>query len=60
MYEWKGNRGPKYLDAVEFTPKVLMDRPSMMITEDGGSIILEFKNLVITVRQKLDAKASLK
>ncbi len=56
MYEWKGHKGPRYLDAVEYTPKILLDRPAMMITEDGASIILEFKNLVITVRQKLPTK----
>lgn len=35
MYEWKGQRGAKYLDAIEFTPKVLADRPSVLITEEG-------------------------
>ncbi len=52
MYEWKGQKGPRYLDAVEYTPKILADRPAMLITEEGGNIILEFPNLVITVRQK--------
>lgn len=52
MYEWKGNKGPKYLDAIEYTPKILADRPAMLITEEGNNIVLEFENLVITVRQK--------
>ncbi len=58
MYEWKGNKGPKYLDAVEneFIPKVIADRPTMLITEDGNNIILEFQNLVITVRQKVPTR----
>ena len=36
MYEWKGNKGPKYLDgAMEFAPKILADRPAVLITEEG-------------------------
>jgi len=53
MYEWKGQKGAKYLDAVEYTPKVLADRPSVLITEDGNVITLEFPNLIIQVRQKI-------
>lgn len=52
MYEWKGQRGAKYLDAIEYTPKVLADRPSVLITEEGNVITMEFPNLVISVRQK--------
>ncbi len=53
MYQWKGNKGPKYLDgALEYAPKIIADRPAMLITEEGNNIILEFQNLVITVRQK--------
>ncbi len=52
MYQWKGQKGPKYLDAVEYTPKILADRPAMLITEEGRDIVLEFENLVITIRQK--------
>lgn len=53
MYEWKGNRGPKIHDhAVEFAPRVLADRPSVLISEDGDVITMEFPNLVIIVKQK--------
>jgi len=52
LYEWKGQKGPKYLDAIEYTPKILADRPAMLISEEGNNIILEFENLVITIRQK--------
>lgn len=52
MYEWKGQKGPKYLDAIEYTPKVLADRPAMLITEEGNVITLEFQNLIISIRQK--------
>lgn len=52
MYEWKGQKGPKYLDAIEYSPKVLADRPSVLISEEGNLITLDFPNLVIQIRQK--------
>lgn len=53
MYEWKGNRGPKLYDAAgEYAPRVVADRPSMLITEEGTTITVEFPNLVIVLRQK--------
>jgi hypothetical protein len=53
MYEWRGNRGPKiYEHALEYTPRVIVDKPSVLITEEGNVITLEFPNLLITVRQK--------
>lgn len=52
MYEWKGQKGAKYLDAIEYTPKVLADRPSVLITEAGNVITMEFPNLIISIRQK--------
>lgn len=53
MYEWKGQKGPKIYDhALEYTPKVLADRPTVLITEEGNTITLEFPNLVIVVKQK--------
>lgn len=52
-YLWKGNRGPKIYDhAQEYTPRVLADRPSVLITEEGNVMTLEFPNLLITIRQK--------
>lgn len=53
MYEWKGQKGPKYLDgAVEYAPRVLADRPAVLITEEGNLITMEVPNLVIQIRQK--------
>ena len=53
LYEWKGQKGPRYLDgAVEYAPKVLLDRPSVLISESGSLITMEFPNLVIQIRQK--------
>lgn len=43
MYEWKGHKGPA-LRGIEHTPRILADRPSVLITEDG--------NLIIAIRQK--------
>ncbi len=53
MYEWKGSKGPKlHAHALEYTPKVLADRPTVLITEEGNVITLEFPNLIISIRQK--------
>ena len=52
-YSWKGQKGPKIFDgAVEYAPRVLADRPSVLITEEGNVMTLEFPNLIIQVRQK--------
>lgn len=53
MYEWKGHKGPKlHTHALEYTPKILADRPTVLITEEGNVITLEFPNLIISIRQK--------
>lgn len=54
LYEWKGSRGPKLYapDAVEYTPRILADRPTCLVTEEGNVITLEFPNLIISIRQK--------
>lgn len=51
MYEWKGHKGPA-LYGVEYTPRILADRPTMLITEEGSVVTLEFPNLIISIRQK--------
>lgn len=51
-YAWKGNKGPKLHDAVEYTPRVLADRPTMLVTEEGNVLTIEFPNLIISIRQK--------
>lgn len=53
LYEWKGQKGPKIFDgAIEYAPRVLADRPSVLITEEGNVMTLEFPNLTIQIRQK--------
>ena len=53
LYEWKGARGPKlYAEGQEYTPRILADRPTCLITEEGSVITLEFPNLIISIRQK--------
>lgn len=50
-YEWKGSKGPK-LHAIEYAPRILADRPTCLITEEGSVITLEFPHLIISIRQK--------
>lgn len=53
MYEWKGGKGPKlHTHALEYAPRVLADRPTCLITEEGNVITMEFPNLIISIRQK--------
>jgi len=51
MYEWKGHKGPA-LYGIEYTPRILADRPSLLITEEGQTITVELPNLIISIRQK--------
>lgn len=52
MYEWKGHKGPKLHGAIEYTPRILADRPTLLITEEGNVITVELPNLIISIRQK--------
>lgn len=53
VYEWKGHKGPKlYAEAVEYAPKILADRPTLLVTEEGNVITLETTHLIIQIRQK--------
>lgn len=53
VYEWKGQKGPKLFShpVIEYAPRVLADRPTVLITEEGNVITLEFPNLIISIRQ---------
>ena len=50
-YVWKGDKTPD-LRAVEYVPRVLADRPTLLITEEGNVITVEMPNLIISIRQK--------
>ena len=56
MYAWKGGTGPKLHEnlkaALEYTPRILADRPTVLITEEGGTITLELPNLFIVIKTK--------
>lgn len=53
-YQWKGPRGPKLHAAqgLEYTPRILADRPAMLITEEGSRVIIELPNLILTIQTK--------
>lgn len=57
MYAWKGSKGPKLhaamaTQAEEYAPRVLADRPSVLITEEGSTITIELQNLFIVIKSK--------
>ena len=51
MYEWKGHKGPA-MHGIDYTPRILADRPTVLITEEGNTITIELPNLLISIRQK--------
>lgn len=61
MYQWKGSKtryeGPTALPApptvgLEYTPKIIADRPSILITEEGSTITIQLPALVIVIKTK--------
>lgn len=51
MYEWKGHKGPA-MHGIEYTPRILADRPTLLVTEEGRDVTIETPHLLITIRQK--------
>jgi hypothetical protein len=56
-YAWKGDRGPQLhaalSEGVEYTPRILADRPSVLITEEGSKITIELPNLILVIQTKV-------
>ncbi len=56
VYAWKGSKGPKLHanleKALEYTPRILADRPAMLITEEGSKITIELPNLILTIQTR--------
>jgi hypothetical protein len=48
-YQWKDSAPPG--TGTEYAPRLIADRPNMVITEDGTTIHLTFPHLVISIRQ---------
>jgi hypothetical protein len=51
LYQWRGNRTPS-AETIVYVPRVITDRPSMLIMEEGNVMNIEMPNLVISIRQK--------
>jgi hypothetical protein len=50
-YAWKG-KAPVGSKAVEYTPKLLVNRPTVVITEEGLTLQIEMPELTILIKQK--------
>ena len=50
-YLWRVGGMPRP-ESIEYTPRVLADRPSMLVTEDGNVMTIEMPSLIISIRQK--------
>lgn len=51
LYRWRIGRTPSP-DGIVYTPRVLADRPTMQVTEEGAVLTIELPNLLISIRQK--------
>lgn len=53
-YHWKKNPlAPPPAEGVEYAPRLLVDRPTMVITEEGHTIHIELPNLTILVKHRM-------
>lgn len=50
-YQWKTKVAPSQ-KTVEYTPKLLVNRPTVVITEEGLSMQIEMPDLTIIIKQK--------
>ena len=50
-YAWK-SKVPPSQNAVEYTPKLLVNRPTVVITEEGLTMQIEMPELTIIIKQK--------
>lgn len=52
-YEWKKNPlAPEPPNSVPYLPKLLVDRPTVVISEEGSTIQIEMPHLTILIKQK--------
>lgn len=51
-YQWK-DRVPPGVEGKTYAPKLLVDRPTVLITEEGGTMQIEMPHLTIITKQKL-------
>jgi hypothetical protein len=47
-----GIKSLRVSDSVEYLPRVIADRPSVLVTELGNVLTLVLPNLVVQIRQK--------
>ena len=52
-YQWRGDRSPTP-GSISYTPRVLADRPTMLVTEEGSVLTVELPSLIISIRHKPD------
>ena len=50
-YQWKDPK-VQVAESVEYLPRVIADRPSVLVTELGNVLTLELPNLMVQIRQK--------
>ena len=51
-YQWKKDNRITAQQGVDYAPRILADRPTILITEEGSTITIELPNLFIVIRPK--------
>lgn len=51
-YAWKADERLSAQPGVDYTPRIIADRPSILITENGTTITIELPNLFIVIKPK--------
>lgn len=54
-YIWK-DKVPPQLAAIGYVPKALVERPSLLISEEGDTIQIDLKEFVIIIQQRKKPK----
>jgi hypothetical protein len=51
-YIWKDKVPPELANAMDYVPKALIDRPNLLISEEGDRIQIDLKEIVIIIQQR--------
>lgn len=55
-YEWKDEKSKRVkattAGGIAYAPRIIADRPSLVISEEGSTITIELPNLIISIRAK--------
>lgn len=51
-YSWKDKVPPELAGAIDYVPKALIDRPNLLISEEGDRLQIDLKEIVIIIQHR--------